>query len=386
MTNSAAETNVVRCFLSYSRDDNTAMRGIADQLKASLTGLYRAKTGRELEIFVDRDNIGWGEDWRNKIASSIRQATVFIPLVTMNYFNRPACRDELIAFYESARIVGVTDLVLPIVLAGSRTLADQNARDEVKIVESLNYKNFERIWIRGYDSPEWLTAVDDLVESLIKAIEAAEQTLVAMEVGSVAAASDLGVSPPSVDVDQVPLEDGGAELGLFDVLESLNDAGSALPLATERALEDLRVFAEVVGESFSDHVGNGADLQKAGPMIAARVTAPAATVGESGVAFGRLISRIDAELRFFVGELNSFDVPELHATFEVQLNRIRESLEGGDAAVETIRQVRTYIKLAQSMSLSLRKSLAPALLGITAIENALNTTLTWKNIRAGQAG
>ncbi len=127
-------SETVQGFLSYSRDDNVAMNNIADEIKSRIEGLYRAKTGRRIQIFVDRHDIGWGEDWRERIAESVRSATAFIPLVTMNYFNRLACREELMAFYNSARILGVTDLLLPIVLAGSRSISDSDPREEVRVI------------------------------------------------------------------------------------------------------------------------------------------------------------------------------------------------------------------------------------------------------------
>src|SRR3546814_1176065 len=90
-------------FMSYVRRDNEVHNEVVDELKHVLEGRFHAATGRELEIFVDRDSIGWGADWRASIRESVQTATFFIPVITMRYFESEACREELLAFHEYTR-------------------------------------------------------------------------------------------------------------------------------------------------------------------------------------------------------------------------------------------------------------------------------------------
>jgi hypothetical protein len=120
MTETTLPEQVSAGFISYRRDDNLAFRKVVDQLHADIGNTYEARTGRVLNLFLDRESIGWGEDWREKIQTSVQGATVFIPIVTMRYFTSQACRDELFAFHEAARNLGVTELILPIILMGAQ--------------------------------------------------------------------------------------------------------------------------------------------------------------------------------------------------------------------------------------------------------------------------
>lgn len=68
----------IRAFLSYSHADDAEF-GIVDPLVKKLKAYVRAKSGRALDIFVDRESIGWGTDWRESISSSVESATVSSP-------------------------------------------------------------------------------------------------------------------------------------------------------------------------------------------------------------------------------------------------------------------------------------------------------------------
>src|SRR6266545_1859182 len=88
-----------QCFISYVRNDNTDFDGVVDRLRASLGARFEATTGIPLHIFLDRESIGWGERWREKIFDSIAGSTLFLPIITMRYFNSSMCRDEFLAFH-----------------------------------------------------------------------------------------------------------------------------------------------------------------------------------------------------------------------------------------------------------------------------------------------
>src|SRR5689334_16818015 len=110
-----AEQVPIRAFLSYARADDEAF-GMVDPLVSKLKALVKVKTGRSLDVFVDRDSIGWGENWRDRLAESVESATVFLPLLTATYLEREACREEFLAFHAKAKVLGVTELLLPVLV------------------------------------------------------------------------------------------------------------------------------------------------------------------------------------------------------------------------------------------------------------------------------
>jgi hypothetical protein len=59
----------IRCFLSYAKADDEEYQFVA-ALKKSLEHACWSDGGRKLQIFLDRQDIGWGDNWRDKIADS----------------------------------------------------------------------------------------------------------------------------------------------------------------------------------------------------------------------------------------------------------------------------------------------------------------------------
>jgi hypothetical protein len=89
---------------------------LVDPLRRKLQAFVKAKGGRALEIFIDRESIGWGENWRERITDSVECAPVFIPLLSANYLDSVPCRDEFLAFHARAEVLGVADLLIPILV------------------------------------------------------------------------------------------------------------------------------------------------------------------------------------------------------------------------------------------------------------------------------
>src|SRR5437764_14013106 len=111
--------------------------------------------GRTLEIFVDRDTIGWGDDWQEGIEQAIAGAIVFMPVVTRQYFDRPACREELLTFYNEAQRLGVTSLLLPVVILGHSYISTDSTDVASRIIAERQYRDLKATWIDGPQSARW---------------------------------------------------------------------------------------------------------------------------------------------------------------------------------------------------------------------------------------
>jgi hypothetical protein len=52
-----------------------------------LEGEVRVQTGRrDVRIFQDRDDISWGQEWKERIDSSLDSVTFLVPVPTPSYF------------------------------------------------------------------------------------------------------------------------------------------------------------------------------------------------------------------------------------------------------------------------------------------------------------
>ena len=101
-------------FLSYARVDDECCGGGISEFRKALEGEVRVQTGRDIRIFQDRDSIGWGQEWRTRINSSLVAVTFLVPVLTPSFFASDECRQELQRFADRERRLGRRDLILPV--------------------------------------------------------------------------------------------------------------------------------------------------------------------------------------------------------------------------------------------------------------------------------
>lgn len=347
-----------QCFLSYAHSDNDDHDKIVDRLAKELAGRFEATTGSKLNIFLDRESIGWGEQWREKIAGAIAGSTLFIPVVTMRYFNRESCRDEFSAFHAAAVQRGVPDLILPIILAGSEYITPDHNDELVRAVEKLNYEKIREAFEAGYQSPEWKKAIGILVSKLQKALAKAADRLVetAPNVGTESPSPDGGLP---VDVDEQSIENH------IENLTALLEK-DIVPL-----FEKFTAIAEshVAGRDLST-MTTGQRAFFFG-VLADDLREPAREFGEKTSNLESTARRADAELRAYVAEL--FDIDRTRA--EQELATFRSAVEEGFTVFEEFGsqtdELEKSLRIAALSNVKLRRALAP----ITAGVRSLNTTV-----------
>jgi hypothetical protein len=166
----------IRCFLSYARQDDVVMDFVGP-FASSLRHYAYADRGRSLEIFLDREAIGWGDLAQPAIRTAVRSATVFLPVLTRRYFDRPYCREELFVFYNQASVDGVRGLLLPVVLLGHDHLTDGNPDLAVQIVVERQHRSVREAWLDGPSSPTWRRTMLALAGELVDHVEEAERRL-----------------------------------------------------------------------------------------------------------------------------------------------------------------------------------------------------------------
>jgi len=357
------------CFISYRRDDNAAFDGVVDQLKNALEHVYTAHTGKVLRIFLDRESIGWGEDWRQRIRESVERATALIPIVTMRYFTSPACCDELVTFHANALQLGVPELILPIVVAGSDQIRADDPRPEVQLIERLNYKNLQKPWLAGYDSPEWRRAMLDVVTSLDKALVNAEDRLTVRERESLGTIDDKASWDTSSGSVVVP------EADLTEFTTRIEGMGDRV----EETLKRANSFMSAIGD-----VLNAEDVQSLSPSQqqarlvreAGRIGPIAKTLGTEAAALLADARESDALLRALIDELSGLGMTELHAVISSSLNLPHDA----NQIAPQMNQVISAVKAFGLLNVSLRRAIAPGIQGLEAMQSAVQIFLSWQNI------
>lgn len=366
MTSSAP---AIRAFLSYSHADDSEF-AVVDALVSKLKAFVRAKSGRELEVFVDRESIGWGENWRSKISGSVESATVFIPLLSANYLSSEPCREEFLAFNAKAEVLGVTELLLPILLFRSPLFSEESTDEVAQIAEALQYKPIEDALLAGYQSPEWLQCTRDLAESLLAVLAKAEASLLA----AVPETSSSAPAPSASDESTDPPIHGLAEL-----IERLEAAVERMTAAAERLTPAIETLGEVPGK-----VG---DLPES-PLprqvtawtlrLAQEFKLPAVELEQSGRELFEATKECDTVLLQLRELADSVDQSEMSAMITDGRRDLIENFGDLQEIADAMDGLLASMKPAEVLSVPLRKAIQPARRGLTAVRDSVQLISSWR--------
>jgi hypothetical protein len=248
-----------QAFWSYVRLDDQDEAGRITQLSTLLQKRVRIRTGGSFEIFLDRNSIGWGDDWELKINEALDQTTFFIPIITPSYFTSQACRAELTRFASSADALGLRELVMPLYYVDVPDLsASTPSRDElVETVRSLHWEDWRTLCLEDVNASVHLKAVDGLATEIIKRITSADAKPSAAP--KITGAEPAGETPPPPEPPEPP--------ALTPVKpEPPPDSGGPSDQVTEPPTEDEDVLGVLVaGEAALPRLGS--DLDELTPLV-----------------------------------------------------------------------------------------------------------------------
>ncbi len=143
-------------FMSYVRFDDAHEDGQLSAFRERLAGEIRIQTGREFPIFQDRNDIAWGQNWRQRIEETLDEVTLLLVIVTPSLFHSPACRDEVARFRERERELGRTDLILPVYYVRAMEMDDPDLRkadDLASLLWSRQYADWRELRFEPLTSP-----------------------------------------------------------------------------------------------------------------------------------------------------------------------------------------------------------------------------------------
>jgi hypothetical protein len=354
----------IRVFLSYASADDLVLEFI-EPFVASLRHMALADQGRTLEVFVDRDSVDWGADWQAAIQQGIDSAMIFMPIVTRQYFDRQACRDELLAFASEAKARGVPGLLLPVVLLGHSYIAEDSQDVAARIISERQYRDLKQAWVDGPQSPVWRSAIVRLAFELVSAATAAERA--------------LGSAVPPVrgvaDVDDAP---GAAEVG--EALELFGEESQRLVLGLTGVLETVPT---VTPDPLLLQQMPQAELRGALLELASRLVPLGVEFEEKGREFETLTMRTDEIMRAYIRYLRENRLDDV-------LAQERESLEGAEEAFAPIGEIEVFVTDFLEMLRPLEVSSAPmrnALRGFREGGKAVNSGIAimrhWPRIADG---
>jgi len=127
-----------------------------------------------MEIFQDRVNIRWGENWRDRIREALDETPLLIPIVTPNFLQSDECRDELEYFLEGEDRRRRWDLILPVYFYPVRKIDDREPIAGDYLAAELQRRQWQD-WIElraeAPDSPRRLAYLSRLAADLLDAVD-----------------------------------------------------------------------------------------------------------------------------------------------------------------------------------------------------------------------
>lgn len=153
-------------FWSYAHEDDAFDQGSIRRLAERIKAEFALITGEELALFVDREDILWGEEWRSRIDTALKRTTFFVPVLSPRYFTRDECRRELLDFAGQAQALGVVELILPVLYVAISDFTSENPDEVVALASRMQYEDWTDLRLFSDSSPEHRRAVNGLASRL----------------------------------------------------------------------------------------------------------------------------------------------------------------------------------------------------------------------------
>ncbi|CAK8711012.1 hypothetical protein LDFHOB_00120 [Candidatus Electronema aureum] len=161
-------------FLSYVNLNDQHDYGDLTQFRERLSGEVRFLTGEAFDIFQDRKDIAWGQQWQERLDTSLAAVTFLLPIITPAFFKSTACRAELERFLKREEELGRGDLILPVYYATCPVLKDKEKLKHdplAQIIAARQYADWRELRHEPFTSPQLRKAITKIAEQIVAALE-----------------------------------------------------------------------------------------------------------------------------------------------------------------------------------------------------------------------
>lgn len=224
-------------FWSYVHDDDQAEKGRIMRLAEDIKAEYELQTGDNLLLFVDKNDLKWGEAWRTAIDSKLNSVAFFIPVITPRFFLSSECCRELREFASNAKSQGIPNLVLPILYAKGPEFDKKDNEDElIQLIKSLQWKDWTELRFKDVGSEEYRRAVADIASSLIEANK------------------NFVTELPDADVEHITLDGENYDNlpGIIDTLAIMEEVFPQIPVTLYSITENLKQIDEITKSTINE--------------------------------------------------------------------------------------------------------------------------------------
>lgn len=363
-------------FWSYVHDDAAADSGRVSRLAKDIVAQYEMLTGEKIDLFLDKDDIAWGEDWRGTIDENLSSIVFFISVLTPRYFMSPECRRELQFFARRAKNLGIEELVLPLLYVDVPSLHEDTPSDDlVALVKTFQREDWCDLRFSDVDSGEYRRGVVRLAQRLVDANRKAEEAN--------GAAAAVKLEPSVEDTDDSP--------GLLDQLTTAEEALPEWQVTLEAISQEIQLVGQIMQETTADiERGNAQGKGFAARLTIARKLSqrlhePAENIWSLGNEFVSQLHKIDPGFRAIIEQapIEARDNPESQANFCTFFQAIRELSDAARGGLKSVQGMIEAISPVEAMSRDLRDPLRRLRQGLTLMVEAREVIDEWVGMIEG---
>ncbi|MEU5981021.1 toll/interleukin-1 receptor domain-containing protein [Streptomyces sp. NPDC047434] len=163
-------------FWSYTHRDNDIEGGRIQRLALKIANEFEVITAEELGVFLDKNDVKWGHEWRERIDNALTSATFFMPVITPRFFKSEECRREVLMFSGHAASLGLEELLLPILYIDVPSIRSGESSDEVvSLISKRQYEDWTKLRLEDEDGPVYRKAVHRLAVRLVEILDRASK-------------------------------------------------------------------------------------------------------------------------------------------------------------------------------------------------------------------
>lgn len=283
MQQSPGLTNKWQGFWSYVHSDDDAEGGRIRQLARDVSKQFEMMSGESISLFLDRDTIEWGDNWRESVDTGLGSVAFFIAVITPRYFMSAECRRELQFFARKSDQLGMKELVLPLYYLDVPELEDDESSEPlISLIRAFQWEDWRDLRFADRDSEPYRRGVARLAKRLIDANRK----------------QPTSENKATLEMPLVP-EDTTEPPGLIDLLARTEDA---LPESTT-TLGVISAEIEIIGQLMTQ---GAEDIRKGnahGKAYAARLVVARRMASQ----LAEPVKRIEAAANAFASQLHDVD-------------------------------------------------------------------------------
>ena len=357
-------------FFSYVHADDQTEGGRLTRLARDVADQFQMLTGEEISLFLDKDALEWGDNWREAIDSNLASVAFFIPVMSPRYFMSPECRRELQTFARRATDLGMKELILPLHYVNVPEIQNETTTDDlIALVRTFQWEDWRDLRFVETTSEGYRRGVARLASRLVEANRRAEETNVAV-VPQKAAVADENMDDSPGSIDRL----ANAEVTLEE-----------WPKTLEAMTQDIQLIGQIMQAGTADiqratSQGKGFSARLiVARQLATQMSEPTEHIWSLSNEFVTQIHDVDEGFRTIIerAPIEIAENPNARENFCAFFESVRNLTTSAQYALGSIQSMINSIEPLEKMSRDMRPVLRRLRQGLTILVESMEVSDEW---------